>query len=306
MTLTLPILLEQLLNGLNYGLLLFLIAAGLSLVFGVMHLINLAHGSLFMVGAFALAGTAAWTGNFWLAVVAGVGVAFVVGVVVERLVIRHLYTRNHLDQVLATFGLILFFNELMRWFSGGEPLFVSAPGYISGSVELWEGFWYSRYRLIVTLAACVVALAMWFVIARTRAGMLVRAAASNPAMVRQMGYEVGLVAMMVFGIGAALAGLAGVMLGPVVSVEVGMGEQVLILAFVIVVIGGLGSIRGTFWAAITIGMVDTLGRAFTPMLLGGFLDPRTVASLAPAISATLVYVVMAAVLIARPQGLFAR
>jgi branched-chain amino acid transport system permease protein len=300
------ILFEQLLNGVNYGLLLFLIAAGLSLVFGVMHLINLAHGSLFMIGAFAVSVVARWTSSFWLGALAGVVVALMVGALVERLVIRPLYTRNHLDQVLATFGLILFFNELLRWFSGGAPLFVATPAALEGSVELWSGFAYSQYRLAVTAVSLLVALGLWFVIARTKAGMLIRASASNPGMVRHVGFDVRLVGTLVFAAGAGLAGLAGVLNAPLVSIEVGMGEQVLILAFVIVVIGGMGSIAGTFWASMSVGIVDTLGRAYTPFLLSGLLEPKTVSSIAPAVSATLIYVLMTAVLITRPQGLFAR
>ena len=298
--------LEQLLNGVNYGLMLFLIAAGLSLVFGVMHLINLAHGSLYMIGAFATAAVSSWTGNFWIGAAAGALAACVVGLVVERVVIRPLYARSHLDQVLATFGLTLFFNELLRWLSGGTPLFVPTPQGFDGAVELWSGFFYPRYRLAVTIVAVIVAVALWFVMSRTKAGMLIRATASNPLMAGHIGFDIRLVGTLVFAAGAALAGLAGVMSGPLVSIEVGMGEQVLILAFVIVVVGGMGSIRGTFWASISIGIVDTLGRAYTPMLLSGVFEPRTVASAAPAVSAILIYVLMAAVLIARPNGLFAR
>lgn len=300
------ILFEQALNGLNYGLLLFLIAAGLSLVFGVMHLINLAHGSLFMLGAFASAFIAGALGGFALPAVAAVAICFVVGLAIERLIIRRLYSRSHLDQVLATFGLILFFNELMRWLSGGNPMFVSPPEALSGTIQIGSGMTYSSYRLAITAVAALVAISMWFVLARTRIGMLVRASASNPAMVRHIGRNVGLVAMLVFAIGAALAGLAGVLIGPLVSIEVGMGEQVLILAFVIVVIGGLGSIRGTFVAAVAVGMIDTLGRAFVPLLLSGVVGPRVVASLGPAVAATLVYLLMAIVLMWRPRGLFAQ
>ncbi|WP_188076539.1 branched-chain amino acid ABC transporter permease [Aurantimonas sp.] len=298
--------LEQLLNGLNYGLLLFLIAAGLSLVFGVMHLINLAHGSLFMVGAFVTVAVAGSTGSFWLGAAAGIVSTFLIGLVIERLIVSSLYARSHLDQVLATFGLILFFNEFLRWLSGGTPLFAPTPDGFGGAIEIVDGFFYSRYRLAVTIAALTVAAGLWFMLARTKAGMLVRASASDPAMVRHIGFDVRLVGAMVFAVGAALAGLAGVMSGPLVSVEVGMGEQVLIIAFVIVVVGGMGSIKGTFWASLAIGLVDTLGRAYTPVLMGGLFEPRTVASIAPSLSAVLIYVLMAAVLIARPQGLFAR
>ncbi|MBF9234852.1 branched-chain amino acid ABC transporter permease [Microvirga alba] len=300
------ILVEQVLNGINYGLLLFLIAAGLSLVFGVMHLINLAHGSLFMVGAFAAAAFAHITKNFLLSVICATLLAAAVGWLVERVIVRKLYARSHLDQVLATFGLILFANELLRWISGGVPQYVPSPGLFSGTVMLPGGIEYPAYRMMVTSIAAIAALAMWMVIAKTRAGMLVRASASNPTMVRHIGFDVGLISTLVFAVGAGLAGLAGALTGPLVSIEVGMGEQVLILSFVIVVIGGLGSIRGTFLAAMMVGLVDTLGRALMPLALSGIFSARAVSSFAPALSATLVYILMAVVLIMRPQGLFAR
>jgi branched-chain amino acid transport system permease protein len=297
---------EQILNGINYGLLLFLIAAGLSLVFGVMHLINLAHGSLFMVGAFATAALVQVTGSFVLSAICATLLAAGTGYVLERTIIRELYARNHLDQVLATFGLILFANELLRWLSGGVPRFVPAPELFSGTVMLPGNIEYPAYRLMVTAIAAITALGMWVIIAKTRVGMLVRASASNPAMVRRIGFDVGLISTLVFAAGAGLAGLAGVLTGPLVSIEVGMGEQVLILSFVIVVIGGLGSIRGTFLSAMLVGLVDTLGRALMPLALNGVISARTASSLAPALSATLVYLLMAVVLIVRPQGLFAR
>jgi branched-chain amino acid transport system permease protein len=297
---------EQILNGINYGLLLFLIAAGLSLVFGVMHLINLAHGSLFMVGAFAMAALVQMTGSFAFSAIFATLLAAGTGYVLERTIIRELYARNHLDQVLATFGLILFANELLRWLSGGVPQFVPTPELFSGTVMLPGAIEYPAYRLMVTAIAAITALGMWAVIARTRVGMLVRASASNPAMVRRIGFDVGSISTLVFAAGAGLAGLAGVLTGPLVSIEVGMGEQVLILSFVIVVIGGLGSIRGTFLSAMLVGLVDTLGRALMPLALNGVISARTASSLAPALSATLVYLLMAVVLIMRPRGLFAR
>lgn len=297
---------EQMLNGLGYGLLLFLIAAGLSLVFGVMHLINLAHGSLYMVGAFALAALAALVGNFWLSLAGGLVAVAVLAWLLEFLVIRRLCRLTHLQQVLATFGLILFFNDALRWMSGGVPLFVPTPAALSGTVTLPGGIPYSEYRLFVMAVSILVAAGLWLIIARTKAGMLVRAAASNPAMVRHIGYDVGVISMLVFVAGAVLAGLAGILIGPMVSIEVGMGEQVLILAFVIVVIGRMGSIQGTFLAAILVGLVDSMGRAYAPLLMGGLLDTRDLASAAPALSATLVYVLMTIVLIFRTEGRAAR
>lgn len=300
------IFIEQILNGLNYGLLLFMIAAGLSLVFGVMHLINLAHGSLFMIGAFVTVGVTQVAGSFWLGVFCGALAAFIIGLIIERVIVRPLYARDHLDQVLATFGLIMFFNELLRLISGGAPLFVPTPHNLSGAAELAEGFFYSRYRIAVTLAAVLIATGLWLVLSRTKTGMLIRASANNPTMVGHIGFDVRTVGTLVFGVGAALAGIAGALNGPLVSIEVGMGEQVLILAFVIVVIGGMGSIQGTFYASLLIGFVDTMGRAFTPIILSGVFEPRTVSSVSPALSAIIIYVVMAAVLIARPSGLFSK
>lgn len=293
---------EQVLNGVGYGLLLFLIAAGLSLVFGVMHLINLAHGSLYMVGAFALAAMVASIGNFWLSLAGSLVAVAALAWLLEFLVIRRLYGLTHLQQVLATFGLIIFFNDALRWLSGGVPLFVPTPASLAGTVVLPGGIPYSEYRLFVMLVSILVAVALWLIIARTRAGMLVRAAASNPAMVRHIGYDVGIISMLVFVAGAVLSGFAGVLISPMVSIEVGMGEQVLILAFVIVVIGRMGSIQGTFLAALLVGLVDSIGRAYAPQLLGGMLDARHVASAAPALSATLVYVLMTIVLIFRVEG----
>jgi len=297
---------EQLLNGLSYGLLLFLVAAGLSLVFGIMQVVNLAHGTLFMVGAFAAVLFVHLTGSFLAAVVLATGVAALLGLAIERLVITHLYRRDHLDQVLATFGLIVFANDAVRWLSGGLPQYVPPPSALNAATVLPGGIEYSAYRLAVIVAAGVVAGAMWLVIARTRTGMLVRAAASNPAMVGHMGFDVRKVSSLVFAAGSALAGLAGVLIAPLISVEVGMGEQILILAFVIVVIGGLGSVRGTFLASMLVGVLDSLGRAYMPAVLAAFVSSRAAASFAPAFSATLVYILLAVVLVCRPQGLFAR
>lgn len=292
---------EQMLNGLGYGLLLFLIAAGLSLIFGVMHLVNLAHGSLYMVGAFALAGLASATESYLVSAVGAVLAVAALAFALEFLVIRRLYRRTQLQQVLATFGLILFFNDALRWLSGGVPLFAPTPAALSATVALPGGIPYSEYRLVVMLVSLSLALAMWLVITRTKAGMLVRAAASNPAMVRHIGYDVAVISTLVFVAGATLAGVAGVLIGPMVSIEIGMGEQVLILAFVIVVIGRMGSIHGTFFAAMLVGLIDSLGRSYAPFLIGSSFDARQMASAAPAITATLVYVLMTVVLILRSE-----
>lgn len=300
------ILAEQVLNGLQLGMLLFLIAAGLTLVFGIMHFVNLAHGSLYMVGAFAGVYFANLTGSFLLGALLALPCVLVLGIVVERVLLRSLYDREHLDHVLATFGLILFFNEAMRWLSGGQPLFIPPPAFLDGTVELLPDLLYPTYRLAVIVVASVTAAFLWLLIAKTRTGMLIRAGATHGQMVRNLGVDIRLLYSIVFGLGAALAGFAGLMMGPIVSVEVGMGEQVLILALVIVVLGGIGSIRGTFFAAILVGMVDSLGRAFMFEILSGFLPPRSVGSMVPAAASLLIYLLMAVVLIVRPQGLFRR
>ncbi|MFT8246222.1 branched-chain amino acid ABC transporter permease [Roseomonas sp. BN140053] len=300
------IVLEQLLNGLQLGMLLFLIAAGLTLVFGIMGVVNLAHGSFYMLGAFAGVFFVNLSGSFLLGCLAALLAVLLVGVLVERLVLRPLQDRGHLDQVLATFGLILFFNEAIRWVTNNQPMFLSPPEALSGTVELLPDLFYPAYRLAVIVTSSAVALLLWLFIARTRAGMLIRAGATHGRMVRNLGVDIRLLYSLVFGLGAALAGLAGLMVGPLVTVEVGMGEQVLILALVIVVLGGIGSVRGTFIAALLVGMLDSLGRAFMFELLSGVLPPRSVGSMAPAAASLLVYLLMAAVLIARPQGLFRR
>ena len=295
---------EQLLNGLQLGTMLFLMAAGLTLVFGVMGLINLAHGSLFMVGAFAAAATASATGSFALGLVAAVGAAAAAGVAIELLVIRRLYARDHLDQVLATFALILVFSEGTRWLFGAFPLFLDVPAALAGTVELPGGIPYSRYRLALIGIGLAVALALWFLVARTRLGIRVRAGAADREMIAALGVDIGRLYTVVFALGAALAGLAGALLGAIQSVQVGMGEPVLILAFVTIVIGGIGSIRGAFVGALLVGLTDTLGRLLLPALLGRVMDASDAASTGAALASMSIYALMAAVLVVRPAGLF--
>lgn len=297
---------EQLLNGLNYGLSLFLIAAGLALVFGIMHVINLAHGSLFMLGAYLAVAFNVLTGSFVASVLLAAAAVAIIGACVEQLLIKRLYKRSHLDQVLCTFGLILFANEAVRWVSGGTPLFMPVPASLDGSISLPGGIDLSRYRLATTFVSAIVALLLWFVLARTRSGMRIRAAANDSGMVEHIGVNAKTLALSVFASGAALAGVAGALNGPLTSIEVGMGERVLILAFVIVVIGGLGSIAGTFYGALLVGVVDSMGRAFLPMLLEQVLDARSTAAVAPAVSSILIYLLMTLVLCLRPAGLFGR
>lgn len=298
------LLIEQCLNGIQLGLLLFLLAAGLTLVFGIMDLVNLAHGSLYMVGAYFAATFTAWTGSFVLAIVLTLPATLIVGAIVEIVCLRSLYNRDHLDQVLATFGLILFFNELVRLVWGPAGLSVPLPEFLSSSLELLPGLIYPSYRLAIILASLTAAFFLYWLVARTRIGMLIRAGASNREMVGALGVNIRFLFTIVFGLGAALAGFAGLMAAPISTVEIGMGENVLILAFVVIVIGGIGSIRGAFVAAILIGLIDTVGRAFLPDLIGTFFDDEFADAAAPALASMSIYLLMAVILAFRPEGLF--
>ncbi len=298
------LLLVQTLNGLQFGLILFLIAAGLTLVFGVMDFINLAHGVQYMVGAYLAAAFATYTGSFWLALLFALPTALAFGLLLELLVFRHLYDRDHLDQVLATFGLILFLNQGVKFVWGAAPLSVPMPDILSGAVTLPGGLLYPTYRIAIIAAGLAVAALLYVLVNHTRAGMLVRAGASNAPMVSALGVNIRRLFMMVFGFGAMLAGFAGAMVAPILSVEPGMGDNILILAFVVLVIGGIGSVRGAFLAALLIGLVDTVGRSFAPNLLRLFLDPSVASQTGRAIAPMLIYILMAAVLFFRPSGLF--
>ncbi|MCK8783640.1 branched-chain amino acid ABC transporter permease [Roseomonas sp. NAR14] len=298
------LLLVQALNGLQLGILLFLVAAGLTLVFGVMHFINLAHGVQYMLGAYLGATLAAWTGSFWLGLVLALPAALLCGLVLEVAVFRHLYGRDHLSQVLATFGVILFLNEAVRTLWGSAPLPMAMPESLSGGIPLMPGLLYPTYRLAIIAAGLATALLLWFLVERTRLGMLVRAGASNAPMVSALGVDIGRLFTAVFGFGAMLAGFAGVLAGPIFSVEPGMGDNLLILAFVVIVIGGIGSIRGAFLAALLVGLLDTLGRSLLPELMRLFLAPSPARQAGAALASMLVYVVMAAILALRPAGLF--
>jgi len=298
------LLFEQLLNGLQLSLTLFLLAAGLTLVFGIMGVINLAHGSLYMLGAYAGALVANKVGGFWLAVPAALVAAGLIGVAMEFFVVRRLYARDHLAQVLATFGLILFFNGIIAWGVGRAPLQLDMPALLSGVLEIAPGLPYPTYRLAVMGVGVGVALGLWYVIARTRLGMLIRAGSDKREMVSALGVDIASLFTLVFGLGALLAGLAGVMVGPIRSVQIGMGEQVLITTFVVIVVGGIGSIRGAFVGALLIGMCDTLGRAFAPMVLKLWLSGPLADGLGAALASIMIYLVMALVLIVRPRGLF--
>ncbi|KAB2886065.1 MAG: branched-chain amino acid ABC transporter permease [Pseudorhodoplanes sp.] len=295
---------EQFLNGLQFGLLLFLLAAGLTLVFGIMDLVNLAHGSLYMVGAYFAATFTAWTGHFVGGVLLALVATLLVGMAVEVIAMRRLYGRDHLDHVLATFGLILFFNELVRLIWGPAGMNLTLPPWLNTAVEILPGVYYSMYRLSIIVVALAVATGLYLIVMRTRIGMLIRAGASNREMISALGINIKLLYTFVFGVGAALAGLAGLMQAAILTAQIGMGENILILAFVVIIIGGIGSIRGAFIAAIFVGLIDTVGRAFLPDILKLALSPAAAATAAPALSSMLIYLVMAIILVVRPAGLF--
>ena len=296
---------EQLLNGFQFGLLLFLLAAGLTLVFGIMDLVNLAHGSFYMVGAYLAATFAAWTGSFVIGAVLAIAGTLLVGMAVEVTAIRRLYGRDHLDHVLGTFGLILFFNETVRLVWGADGMSLPLPSWLLTSIPILPGISYSAYRLSLIGVTLAVAVGLYWLVMRTRIGMLIRAGASNREMVGALGVNIKLLYTLVFGLGAALAGLAGLMQAPILTVQIGMGENILILAFVVTVIGGIGSIRGAFIGALFVGFSDTLGRSYLPELLRVLLPPNAAATAAPALSSMLIYLLMAIVLVVKPQGLFA-
>lgn len=298
------LLIEQTLNGLQFGVMLFLMAAGLTLIFGVMGLINLTHGSLYMVGAFAAAAVAAATGSFLLALVASLVAAAFAGVLIEILVIRRLYDRDHLDQVLATFAMILIFSEGTRWAFGSFPLFLDRPEYLSGSMSLPFGIEYSRYRLALIGIGLAVAAGLFWMIMRTRIGIRIRAGENDREMIGALGVDISMLYTLIFALGAALAGFAGALIGAIQSVQVGMGEPVLILAFVVVVIGGIGSIKGALIGAILVGLTDTLGRFLLPQVFSLFLAPATATSVGSSLASMSIYILMAGVLLVRPKGLF--
>jgi branched-chain amino acid transport system permease protein len=295
---------EQLLNGLQFGLMLFLIAAGLTLVFGIMDIMNLAHGSLYMAGAYIAAETMQLTGSFVAAVLIAAIAAGVIGLVLEHLLIRRLAVRDHLAQVLATYAVILIANDLVKMIWGPAPVMLNLPAALSGPIRLLPDLMYPTYRLLIIVCGLAVAVGLYWFVTRTRAGVLVRAGASNRQMATLMGVRVPLLFMGVFTLGAMLAAVAGALLGPITAVQVGMGEEILILVLVCIVIGGIGSIRGAFVGALLVGMVDTAGRAFMPMLLREVFPPAIASSLAATLAAISIYVLMAVVLVFRPAGLF--
>lgn len=295
---------EQILNGLQLGVMLFLMSAGLTLIFGVMGLINLAHGSLYMVGAFAAAAIAGLTGSFLLALLAALTAAAIAGAIVEMVVIRQLYNRDHLDQVLATFALILIFSEGTRWIFGSFPLYLDIPSYLQGSIYLPGGIQYPLYRITLILIGIVVAIVLGLMINKTRIGIRIRAGENDREMIAALGVDISKLYTIVFALGAALAGLAGALVGAIQSVEVGMGEPVLILAFVVIVIGGIGSIKGAMVGSVLVGLTDTLGGVFFPQVLQLFMDISTATNLGSSIASMAIYILMGVVLIWRPTGLY--
>ena len=295
---------EQTINGIQLGMLLFLLAAGLTLIFGIMDLVNLAHGSLYMLGAYFAATLAEATDSFVLGAILSLAATFVAGVALEVIAIRPLYGRNHLDHVLGTFGILIFFNDLVRLIWGPGGMTLSLPSEMLNAVELLPGVFYPVYRLVIIAVTLAVALLLYFTVMRTRLGMLIRAGASNREMVGALGINIKLLYTLVFGLGAALAGFAGLMQAPILTVQIGMGENILILAFVVIIIGGVGSIRGAFVAAILVGLIDTIGRAFVPDMLRSVLSASSASTLGPALASMLIYLLMAGILVFRPEGLF--
>ena len=301
---TLTLILELAFNGLQAGVTLFLVAAGLTLILGIMDVVFLAHGAQVMIGAYAAAAITAATGNFYIGLLLAVPVTFASGYLLEFLLIRHLYRRDHMEQVLATFGLILFFNELIRIGFGPAALYSDLPPSLSGFVEILPGTPYPVYRLGVILVGLACAVAIHMFVSRTRIGAMVRAGANNPEMTAALGINIKILFRLIFATGACFAGVAGMMLGPITAVQPGMGEPLLILSLVVIIIGGIGSVRGAFIAAIIVGLVDTLGRVFLPAMLRLVVDQATADGAGPAVASMLVYIVMAVVLIFRPTGLF--
>ena len=297
---------EQLLNGIQFGFMLFLMSSGLTLIFGVMGLINLAHGSFYMLGAFSASFVAGLTGDFFLAILASVIFPALIGVMVEFTVIRKLYERDHLDQVLATFALILIFSESTRYIFGAFPLFLDIPKFLQGNILLPGEIIYSKYRLIIIIIGLCVAIGLYFLINRTLLGIQIKAGQNDRQMIRVLGINISRLYTIVFAMGAALAGLAGALIGAIQSVEVGMGEPVLILAFVVIVIGGIGSIKGALIGALLIGVLDTMAPLFFPIFFELIMDTSQALSLGSSLASMSAYVLMALVLIFRPTGLFGK
>jgi len=300
---TISLFCAQLLNGFQLGVLLFLLSAGLTLVLGIMQFINLAHGSLFMMGAYFAVSAYEFTNSFMLAALAAVAGTLVLGSVLERVLLAKLYSRDHLYQVLATFGLILVLNEVARIVWGQSPVFLSVPEVLSGTINLF-GLEYPSYRFAIIAVGLLVGAILYVVIHKTRVGMLIRAGASDAEMVSALGVNIRVINTFVFGAAAALAGIAGLMAAPILSVQPGMGEPILIMTLVVLITGGIGSIRGAFYGALLVGIIDTIGRTFLPAILRELFERSVAQAVGPATSSMLIYFLMAVVLAVRPAGLF--
>jgi branched-chain amino acid transport system permease protein len=297
------LLISQLMNGLQLGLLLFLLASGLTLIFGIMDFINLSHGSFYMIGAYFCGSVVAYSGSFLLGIVLGLIGVFIIGAIVEWAIVRKLYRADHLDHVLVTFGLILIFDTLVHLIWGASGMAIRLPASLNGQITL-AGVELPTYRLLIIFAGLVVAAALYFLVSKTRLGMLIRAGASNRVMVEALGVNINRLFLIVFALGAAMAGLAGMLIAPITEASIGMGNDIIIIAFVVVIIGGIGSIKGAFYAAMILGLIDTLSRSYLDVLLKLAMPNNYAETAAPALSAMLVYILMAAVLAFRPQGLF--
>ena len=293
----------QLLNGLQLGLLLFLVASGLTLVFGILDFVNLAHASLYMLGAFICASFTLWLGNFLLGVLLALPVTALIGLVVERVVARPLYARDHLDQVLATFGLILVIDTTAQLIWGPAGIAVPLPAWLEGQIQL-GALTLPSFRLLIIGAGLLAAGGLFWLVNYTRLGMLIRAGASNRTMVSALGIDIQSLFALVFALGATLAGLAGMLIAPITEASIGMGNSVIITAFVVIIVGGIGSMKGAFIAALMIGLIDTLGRSFLDDIFKLVMSTEAAETSAPAVSAMLIYIIMAVVLALRPQGLF--
>ena len=294
----------QILNGVQLGILLFLLASGLTLIFGIMDFVNLAHGSLYMVGAFFCATFTAWTGSFVIAIFLALPAVALIGILIEVIVVRRLYARDHLDHVLATFGLILCFDTLVQMIWGPAGMAIPLPTLFNGHVTVLPGIVFPTYRLLIIAVGLAVAACLYYLVTSTRTGMLIRAGASNRTMVSALGVNIHYLYTLIFAVGAVLAGLAGLMIAPITQASIGMGNEIIIVAFVVIIIGGIGSIKGAFVAALLVGLIDTMGRAFLDTFLKFFISSQNAETAAPALSAMLIYILMAIILALRPQGLF--
>ena len=294
----------QTLNGVQLGLLLFLVASGLTLVFGILDFVNLAHGSIYMVGAFICASLTYVVGNFLLAMLIALPITGLVGYLIERLVARNLYQRDHLDHVLGSFGLILVLDTSAHLIWGPEGIAVPLPAWLDGRVTLFGDVVVPTFRLLIIATGSAVALGLFWLVNYTRLGMLIRAGASNRTMVSALGIDIQTLFALVFALGAMLAGLAGMLISPITEASISMGGEIIITAFVVIIVGGIGSMKGAFVAAIVIGLIDTLGRSFIDDLFKLFMSSDAAETSAPAVSAMLIYIIMAVILALRPQGLF--